>query len=300
MICWVDDNDELRRAVAERLRASGHQVLEAGSAEEALAALERGDGAPQLLLTDFRLPGRNGLELAATLRARPETSGLPVLLVTSHAGAKDLEGWLGKPRFAVLQKPFEIEDLDAAVSACLAGETPSTGFRPPVSNDGPVAAAIPPEATQSPWLRPALAAVLTLAVLAVLASVWPWLGGTTPPELPDAPDERDVRRSGALQTLEPFGPLAEVPSAFSWRPVQGAALYRLRVDDVAGTTLWQGEASDLTSATTEQLALPAELAERLLPLAAYYWQVEALDATGNTLAASDPVRFRIVQERSSP
>ena len=297
MICWVDDNDDLRRAVAEHLRASGHQVIDAGSAEEALATLEREDVALQLLLTDFRLPGRNGLELAASLHARPETSEVPVLLVTSHAGAEDLDGWLGEPGFAVLQKPFEIEDLDRAVSTFLAGDTPRTGFRPPVSTDGSVIAETPPVTSPAdsrpPWLRPVLAAVLSLAVL---VGAWPWLvpQGGSAPELPDAPNANDVRRSGVIQTLGPFGPVATVPRSFRWDVVSQAARYRVQVEDVAGKTLWQGETEKI------DLALPPELADRLLPLAAYYWRVEAYDASDRLTASSDPVRFRIVEPEAGP
>lgn len=314
MILWVDDNHELRRAVTEHLKAAGHRVAEAGSAEEALEIVKRlgPDDALDLLLTDFRLPGRTGLDLAATLRDMPATSLLPVLLVTSHATSDDLIGWSGDSEFAVLQKPFDLVDLYAAVSTFLAGETPRTGFRPSrpaPSNDAPTpstaSAKTPSDAGRSSrepgsseWLRLALAVGLSLAVLAI---AWPWLGPAdsisgTAPSLPDAPTE-DVRRSGVIQGLDPFGPIAGVPGHFAWRPVTSAVHYRLQVYDVAGKTLWQSDSD------AAEMDLPTELAGKLLPLAAYYWQVEALDEAGTIVAASDSVRFRILEpetDRSSP
>ena len=214
MILWVDDNDELRRAVAEHLATAGHHVVEAGSAEEALQVLalgtDRETETPQLLLSDLRLPGRTGLELAATLRSR--LPGLPVLLVTSHATPDELSSWEEDPRFAMVQKPFEMADLEAAVLALLAGKTPAQSSnlspRAEMPTPQPFATSEPTHPTQPtqrpPWLRFALAAVVALAIL---GGAWPWIApGSAPPHLPDAPSADDVRRGGTIQTLDPFGP----------------------------------------------------------------------------------------------
>ena len=298
MILWVDDNDELRRAVAEHLAAARHRVVEAGSAEAALVLLDA-ESEPELLITDLRLSGQSGLQLAETLRSR--APGLPVVLVTSHATPDELAAWTDDPAFAVLQKPFEMDELEAAVSALLAGETPAQAPQPQTSSAQPLppsAQAASPEPlpfpetdssspTQNPpWLRFALAAVVALAIV---GGTWPWIApGSAPPELPDAPSTDDVRRGGTIQTLDPFGPLATAPRAFRWQPATDAAHYRVHVEDVAGSSLWQGETNAV------ELTLPSELANRLLPLAAYYWRVEAFDGAGQTIAASEPVRFRIV------
>lgn len=296
MILWVDDNDELRRAVAEHLTAAGHRVVQAGSAEQAVECLERETEAPGLLLTDLRLPGRTGLQLAETLRFRVPV--LPVLLVTSHATSADLDAWTGDARFHVLHKPFEMAELESAVSALLAGQTlPSRSLdRPLRFHQNPVSDVIrSTRVSRSPrWLRLALA---TVVALLILGGAWSWIApGDAPPELPEAPKADDVVRGGAIQTLSPFGPVASAPSAFRWQAAANAARYRLQVEDVAGAVLWQGETAAV------ELASPSELTDRLMPLAAYYWRVEAFDAAETPVAASDPVRFRIVEpeERSSP
>lgn len=315
MILWVDDNDELRRAVAEHLRAAGHRVLEAADAGEAVERL--GSERPRLLLTDLRLPGATGLELAESLRSRPGLAALPVVLVTSHAADHELAAWHDDPAFVRLQKPFDLGALTAAVEALLEGkrplEEPQSATRVAVGSGPAQTGSSQARSSQTrssqtrpssrrrsprPWLRPALAACVAVAALGVVGSLWlapgvsPWVlssrvPGTGPPALPDAPSD-DVRRRGVVETLDPYGPLAAPPQSFRWRPDPRAARYRLEISDVAGDRLWQGE----TAGT--DLPLPKELEGRLLPLAAYYWRVEALDDAGRTVAGSEPVRFRIV------
>jgi CheY-like chemotaxis protein len=101
-ILLVEDQPEVRRFTAGLLQQSGYEVLEAASAEEALS---RGPGQPiDLLLTDVRLPGMNGCDLAAALRSwHPGArvlfmSGYAEEMLTGHAAA--LRG------AAVIQKPF--------------------------------------------------------------------------------------------------------------------------------------------------------------------------------------------------
>jgi CheY-like chemotaxis protein len=283
MILWVDDNDDLRRAVAEHLRGAGYRVVEAASAEEALKRLDEigEEGSLSLLLTDFRLPGMNGLELARCLRnAEP---GLPVLLVTSHAAPHELISWTGDPAFRKLDKPFELDRLQLLIKELLAGETiESEMFTVPDS---------PPPPTSPTWVRLALAASLSIAVLLIAL---PWLGPASGPPalpaLPEGPATHDTQRSGVLVTVEPFGPLAAPPERFVWRAVEGAERYAVEITTVDGRVLWRGDPEQT------ELAMPAEVAGELLPLAAYYWQVEALDAQGGLVAASEAVRFRIVEQ----
>lgn len=300
MILWVDDNEELRRAVADHLADSGHSVVDAGSAEEALERLETYRDAPaplDLLLTDFRLPGMNGLELAQKLRQVPGRENLPVLLVTSHAGPQELRRWQGDDAFRLLEKPFELDRLQVLIKELLAGEPApmetetvesKTIQSKTVESEMFTVPDSPPPPTSPTWVRLALAASLSIAVL-LIALPWP-RPSSAPPALPDSPATHGAQRSGVLVTLEPFGPLAAAPARFVWRVVEGAERYAVEITTVDGRVLWRGEPEQT------ELAMPAELAGELLPLAAYYWRVEALDAQGGLVAASEPVRFRIVQE----
>ncbi len=106
----VEDQPEVRRFVAEVLRAAGCRVHEAEDAEEALRLAERERGI-ELLLTDVSMPGMNGEELARELtRKLPE---LRVLLMSGYARTETLPGW------TVLAKPFSPERLLEEISRAL-------------------------------------------------------------------------------------------------------------------------------------------------------------------------------------
>ena len=106
-VLLVDDEDLVRAATAALLAEAGATVVEAASGLAALAALRAGDP-PDLLVTDYAMPGMSGAALAReAARAIP---GLPVLLITGYAHLTD--GSLSLPRLA---KPFSGRDLTAAV-----------------------------------------------------------------------------------------------------------------------------------------------------------------------------------------
>ncbi|MDO9708585.1 ATP-binding protein [Paracraurococcus lichenis] len=111
-ILLVDDDPLVLASTAALIEDMGHVVVEAGSGAAALERL-RGGLAPDLVLTDYAMPGLTGVQLAAEIRRlRP---GLPVLLATGYA---ELEGeaLAGLPRLA---KPFEAPALAQAIAGCL-------------------------------------------------------------------------------------------------------------------------------------------------------------------------------------
>lgn len=102
-IVLVDDDPDLLCLVRLRLEAAGHEVEALASAEAALAALaaRRAD----LLLTDWRLPGMDGLQLFETARRRYPT--LPVILFTAHGTVPDAVEAVSRGVFCYLEKPFD-------------------------------------------------------------------------------------------------------------------------------------------------------------------------------------------------
>lgn len=107
-ILLVDDEPLVRTGTAEMIRDLGHQVREASDGLEALAILAEGDHF-DVVVTDYKMPGMDGAELAERVREiRPETG---ILLITGYTGARDEE--LQLPR---LSKPFG----QAGVAAALA------------------------------------------------------------------------------------------------------------------------------------------------------------------------------------
>lgn len=110
-ILVVDDDAGARGIAATFLNELGHHIVEAGDAAAALALLDQGQPI-DMLVTDYAMPGMNGLELANKVRAaRPE---LPVLMLSGYA---DPNG-AGRA-FPLLRKPFRQSDLARLVSELL-------------------------------------------------------------------------------------------------------------------------------------------------------------------------------------
>lgn len=111
----VDDEELVRMSTADMLNDLGFEVMEAGSAEDALRLLQTGRK-PDLLVTDHLMPGMSGAELAQSARALHPT--LPILVVSGYAEVEGITQDL--PR---LTKPFRNAELAASVSALLAPDT---------------------------------------------------------------------------------------------------------------------------------------------------------------------------------
>jgi signal transduction histidine kinase/CheY-like chemotaxis protein len=111
-VLLVDDEEIVRHATAEMLRDIGYLVEEAGSAAQALAALQAGERM-EVVVTDYLMPGMTGAGLIAELRANGV--GIPVLLITGYAPA----GSDVPPDVLRLSKPFRQVDLAAKVDELL-------------------------------------------------------------------------------------------------------------------------------------------------------------------------------------
>jgi two-component system response regulator GlrR len=120
-VLLVDDDADLLRLLTMRLQAAGHRVTAVASAEAALAqlAVER----PQLVLSDVRLPGRDGLALFDELRQRHPA--LPVILLTAHGTIPDAVEATARGVFSYLTKPFDGKALLDKVAQALALSAPS-------------------------------------------------------------------------------------------------------------------------------------------------------------------------------
>lgn len=81
MILVVDDDEVTREALSELLGEEGYPVTTACSTTEAIAAIDH--VRPALILSDVCMPGPDGLELIAHVRARAETAHTPILLVSA-------------------------------------------------------------------------------------------------------------------------------------------------------------------------------------------------------------------------
>jgi PAS domain S-box-containing protein len=116
-ILVVDDNEALRYAIVRALRSGGYQVQEAGTGIEALQLAAK---CPDLITLDIKLPDIDGYEVCRRLRARPDTSHIPILHISASFVApehkvKALEGGAD----AYLAEPITKDELLATVKALL-------------------------------------------------------------------------------------------------------------------------------------------------------------------------------------
>jgi CheY-like chemotaxis protein len=121
----VEDEATVRRLATELLASKGYRVIEAGSAEDALAVFDRAANGVDLMLSDVVLPGIDGVELARRLRR--SDPGLPVLYMTGYAPETLAERGLGGDDAPVLEKPFTPAQLLVAVRSVLNRRARATG-----------------------------------------------------------------------------------------------------------------------------------------------------------------------------
>ncbi len=122
VVLVVDDEPALVALAEESLAELGYEPVGFASAEQALAAAQAEPDRFDLVLSDEVMPGMNGTEFAARLRAlRP---GLPVLLMSGFGGAQLQRRAADAGVRRVLAKPLEREALARAIAAALDGTGP--------------------------------------------------------------------------------------------------------------------------------------------------------------------------------
>ncbi|KQQ87377.1 response regulator [Massilia sp. Leaf139] len=112
-ILVVEDDDFVRESMVESLEALGHTVAQAADGAAGLIELKR--AAPDLVITDYLMPGMTGTELV--LRARAELPGVPMIIATGYADMKAIEEVIEDD--LLLRKPFQLAELAATVERAL-------------------------------------------------------------------------------------------------------------------------------------------------------------------------------------
>ena len=114
-ILVVDDEASIRELLAFNLKKNGYHVETAADGRDALAKAPKAD----LVLLDIMLPEIDGLEVCRRLKSSPQTSGIPIIMLT--AKAEEIDRVLGLEMGAddYVVKPFSMRELIARVKAVL-------------------------------------------------------------------------------------------------------------------------------------------------------------------------------------
>ena len=111
----VDDEKLIRWSIKQALEQAGYLVDQAGTAGEALTAFE--SEAPDLVLLDYQLPDRTGVEVMADLRKIAPR--VPVIMITAHASVSGAVEAVKEGVYDYISKPFDIQELLQTVSCAL-------------------------------------------------------------------------------------------------------------------------------------------------------------------------------------
>jgi two-component system phosphate regulon response regulator PhoB len=118
----VDDEPDIREVMRFALEEAGFRVLEAGHADEARKTLLSDN--PDLILLDWMLPGRSGLELAKGLKQSSRTRRIPIIMVSAKGEEEDRVRGLETGADDYIAKPFSPREMVARVNAVLRRSRP--------------------------------------------------------------------------------------------------------------------------------------------------------------------------------
>jgi signal transduction histidine kinase/ActR/RegA family two-component response regulator len=113
-IVVVEDDSRVRQFIVESLEILGYQVMQAEHGQAGLEQLEATQ--PDLLITDFLMPGMTGAELIK--KAHQKYPGLPAIIATGYADLQAIDEVIDTDM--VLRKPFQLNELAYKVKSALA------------------------------------------------------------------------------------------------------------------------------------------------------------------------------------
>ncbi|MEY3418356.1 MAG: hypothetical protein RJA46_127 [Pseudomonadota bacterium] len=121
-ILIVEDEPSIAELISINLTHAGYQVEKAMQTDLALNMMK--DELPSLLILDWMLPGKSGVQFARELRANERTRGLPILMLTAKSEESDKVLGLDSGADDYVTKPFSPKELLARVKALLRRQIP--------------------------------------------------------------------------------------------------------------------------------------------------------------------------------
>ena len=123
-VLLVEDEPAQRAVLSYNLEAEGFAVQTADNGEDALALIA--EGAPDLILLDWMMPHVSGIEVCRRLKARPETRGIPIIMLSARSEDVDKVRGLETGADDYVIKPYSVSELMARLRAQLRRARPAT------------------------------------------------------------------------------------------------------------------------------------------------------------------------------
>ena len=124
-ILIVEDEPAIAELISFTLKQANWQPYMVSNAADAWQSLQR--RMPQLLLLDWMLPDKSGLQLLANLRALQQFHALPIIMLTAKGMEEDKIAGLNQGADDYITKPFSPRELTARINALLRRKTPEYG-----------------------------------------------------------------------------------------------------------------------------------------------------------------------------
>ena len=121
-ILIVEDEPSIAELIAINLTHAGYDVEKALQSDIAMNLMR--DQLPSLLILDWMLPGKSGVQFAKELRSNERTRSLPILMLTAKSDESDKVLGLDSGADDYVTKPFSPKELVARVKALLRRQTP--------------------------------------------------------------------------------------------------------------------------------------------------------------------------------
>jgi two-component system, OmpR family, phosphate regulon response regulator PhoB len=122
-VLLVEDEPAQREVLSYNLEAEGFRVTQAENGEEAMLLVN--EALPDLILLDWMLPNVSGIEICRRLKMRPETRGVPIIMLSARSEEVDKVRGLETGADDYIIKPYSLVELMARVRAALRRTRPA-------------------------------------------------------------------------------------------------------------------------------------------------------------------------------
>ncbi|MGV8952778.1 MAG: phosphate regulon transcriptional regulator PhoB [Cypionkella sp.] len=124
VVLLVEDEPAQRAVLSYNLEAEGFEVQTADNGEDALTLIA--ESPPDLILLDWMMPHVSGIEVCRRLKARPETRGIPIIMLSARSEDVDKVRGLETGADDYVIKPYSVTELMARLRAQLRRTRPAT------------------------------------------------------------------------------------------------------------------------------------------------------------------------------